>query len=332
MRRVADGGDFLSFARVGLATSTWLDPGPLGCIGVGTPFGIAASLACPDRIVYVATGDGAFGFNAMEIDTAARHRAPVLIVVANNGAWQIEVHDQQQTFGKVVGTRPAVRRPLPPWRALSGCMPSASRARRTSTPQSGARWRTGRRCWTCRVARGRLVGREDRSSPGCPTCQALARGTTRSGAGATHEGRLPASHASRSAARTTSRPAPPSSAGCARGRPRAVAVRDAARGWRDHHRRAHALVRRARERPHRRRHPRTTIGDDVTVGRFGLVHACSVGDGCVVGEAAAILDGAASGPYAVIAADSVVTPRKQLPGGWLYAGAPAKPVREITLR
>jgi len=102
---VADGGDFLSFARVGLSTSTWLDPGPLGCIGVGTPFGIAASLACPDRIAYVATGDGAFGFNAMEIDTAARHRAPVLIVVANNGAWQIEVHDQQQSFGKVVGTR-----------------------------------------------------------------------------------------------------------------------------------------------------------------------------------------------------------------------------------
>jgi acetolactate synthase-1/2/3 large subunit len=102
---VADGGDFLSFARVGLSTTRWLDPGPLGCIGVGTPFGIAASLACPDRVVYVATGDGAFGFNAMEIDTAARHGAPVLIVVANNGAWQIEVHDQQQSFGKVVGTR-----------------------------------------------------------------------------------------------------------------------------------------------------------------------------------------------------------------------------------
>lgn len=102
---VADGGDVLSFARVGLAVATWLDPGPLGCIGVGTAFGIAASFACPDRPVVVVTGDGAFGFNAMEIDTAVRHRAPVLIVVANNGAWQIEVHDQQQTHGKVVGTR-----------------------------------------------------------------------------------------------------------------------------------------------------------------------------------------------------------------------------------
>lgn len=102
---VADGGDFLSFARVGLPASTYLDPGSLGCIGVGTPFGIAASLACPERTVVVATGDGAFGFNAMEIDTAVRHRAPLLIVVANNGAWAIEVRDQQETHGKVVGTR-----------------------------------------------------------------------------------------------------------------------------------------------------------------------------------------------------------------------------------
>lgn len=102
---VADGGDFLSFARVGLPAATYLDPGSLGCIGVGTPFGVAASLALPGRTVVVATGDGSFGFNAMEIDTAARHQAPVLIVVANNGSWAIEVRDQQETFGKVVGTR-----------------------------------------------------------------------------------------------------------------------------------------------------------------------------------------------------------------------------------
>ena len=102
---VADGGDFLSFARVGLPATTYLDPGPLGCIGVGTPFGVAAALACPGRLVLVATGDGAFGFNAMEIDTAVRHQAPVLIVVANNGSWAIEVRDQQETHGKVVGTR-----------------------------------------------------------------------------------------------------------------------------------------------------------------------------------------------------------------------------------
>ncbi|HEY0327947.1 MAG TPA: thiamine pyrophosphate-binding protein [Rhodopseudomonas sp.] len=100
-----DGGDFLAFARVALSAAVVLDPGPLGCIGVGVPYGIAASLACPDRTVMVATGDGAFGFNAIELDTAVRHKAPVLIVVANNAAWQIEVHDQQQSYGEVVGTR-----------------------------------------------------------------------------------------------------------------------------------------------------------------------------------------------------------------------------------
>jgi acetolactate synthase-1/2/3 large subunit len=102
---VADGGDFLSFARVGVPASTYLDPGALGCIGIGTPFGISASLACPDRVVAVLTGDGSFGFNAMEIDTARRHGAKVLIVVANNGGWAIEVRDQRETHGKVVGTQ-----------------------------------------------------------------------------------------------------------------------------------------------------------------------------------------------------------------------------------
>jgi acetolactate synthase-1/2/3 large subunit len=102
---VADGGDFLAFTRVGMACGTYLDPGPLGCIGIGTAFGIGASLARPGQTVAVMTGDGAFGFNAMEIDTAVRHGVPILVVVANNGAWQIEVHDQNTTHGKVVGTR-----------------------------------------------------------------------------------------------------------------------------------------------------------------------------------------------------------------------------------
>ena len=102
---VVDGGDFLSFARVGLSAPTVLDPGPFGCIGVGVPYGVAAALARPDKKVLVATGDGAFGFNALEIDTAVRHGARVVFVVANNGAWQIEVHDQAERYGKIVGTR-----------------------------------------------------------------------------------------------------------------------------------------------------------------------------------------------------------------------------------
>lgn len=71
------------------------------------------------------------------------------------------------------------------------------------------------------------------------------------------------------------------------------------------------------------------IGDDVTVGRYGLVHACTLGDGVVVGESSVVMDGATVGAHALIAADSVVPPRKRLPGGYVYEGHPAKPVRAL---
>jgi acetolactate synthase-1/2/3 large subunit len=102
---VADGGDALSHARVGLAARTWLDPGSLGCLGVGVPFGIAAALASP---LALAPGGAAHGLAlrlAVELDTAARHGARVLFVVLDNAAWQIEVDDQRASYGRVVGTR-----------------------------------------------------------------------------------------------------------------------------------------------------------------------------------------------------------------------------------
>lgn len=72
------------------------------------------------------------------------------------------------------------------------------------------------------------------------------------------------------------------------------------------------------------------IGSRVTVGRYGLVHACTVADDCIIGEHAAVMDGSVVGPGAVIAAHSIVPPRKHLEGGWLYAGAPARPVERVT--
>jgi acetolactate synthase-1/2/3 large subunit len=102
---VADGGDLLSFARTGLDTATYLDSGTFGCLGVGVPYGIAAALDRPGRQVVVVTGVGAFGFNAMEIDTAQRHGARAVFVVANNAAWNIERYDQEVNYGgRVVGT------------------------------------------------------------------------------------------------------------------------------------------------------------------------------------------------------------------------------------
>lgn len=102
---VADGGDLLSFARTGLSASTYMDAGAFGCLGVGVPFAIAAALAMPDRQVISVNGDGAFGINAMEIDTAVRHGAKCVFIVSNNAAWNIERIDQEQNYGgRVVGT------------------------------------------------------------------------------------------------------------------------------------------------------------------------------------------------------------------------------------
>jgi acetolactate synthase-1/2/3 large subunit len=102
---IADGGDLLSFARMGLEPRHYLDAGAFGCLGVGTPFGVAAALLHPGRQVVTITGDGAFGINAMEIDTAQRHGAKVVFIVSNNAAWNIERLDQEMNYGgRVVGT------------------------------------------------------------------------------------------------------------------------------------------------------------------------------------------------------------------------------------
>lgn len=101
---IADGGDILSFARVGLTGSRYLDCGPLGCLGVGIPFAVSAALSHPNQSVIAIIGDGSFGFTAMEIDTAVRHHASAVFVVANNQAWNIERHDQVHRFeGNTVG-------------------------------------------------------------------------------------------------------------------------------------------------------------------------------------------------------------------------------------
>ncbi|MFA4834991.1 MAG: thiamine pyrophosphate-binding protein [Dehalococcoidia bacterium] len=62
-------------------------PGPSGCMGVAVPFAIGAKVASPERTVMALSGDGSFGMNGMEIDTAVRHKIPVVIVVLNNRSW-----------------------------------------------------------------------------------------------------------------------------------------------------------------------------------------------------------------------------------------------------
>jgi thiamine pyrophosphate-dependent acetolactate synthase large subunit-like protein len=64
-----------------------LNSGPFGTMGVGMPFAVGAKAAKPDHKVLCLHGDGSFGLNAMEVDTAVRHKLPILIVISLNGGW-----------------------------------------------------------------------------------------------------------------------------------------------------------------------------------------------------------------------------------------------------
>ena len=102
---VGDGGDFISFAGRLIERSEpglWIDPGPFGCLGSGPGYAMAAKLARPDRQVILLSGDGAFGFSAMEFDTMVRHRIPVVCLVGNNGIWALEKHPMQSMLGTSV--------------------------------------------------------------------------------------------------------------------------------------------------------------------------------------------------------------------------------------
>lgn len=105
----ADGGDIFSFARLAIDTyrpGHWLEPGVFGCLGVGVPFAVAAKIAKPEHRVACVTGDGAFGLTGLELDTAVRHNAPVVVVISNNAAWAIERASQIKDYGpdRVIGT------------------------------------------------------------------------------------------------------------------------------------------------------------------------------------------------------------------------------------
>lgn len=72
------------------------------------------------------------------------------------------------------------------------------------------------------------------------------------------------------------------------------------------------------------------VGNDVTVGHRVILHACTVGDGCLIGMSATIMDGAVIGEKTIIAAGSLVPAGKKLAGGFLYLGSPAQLMRPLT--
>jgi acetolactate synthase-1/2/3 large subunit len=87
---VVDGQEILNFGRQAIPTYVpghRLNSGAFGTMGVGLPYGVGARVARPDTQVLVLHGDGSFGINAMDIDTAVRHKVPVVCVISNNGGW-----------------------------------------------------------------------------------------------------------------------------------------------------------------------------------------------------------------------------------------------------
>ncbi len=100
---VGDGGNVVAVAAKVLRVphpGRWLDPGPLGCLGVGAPFAIAAKLLAPERPVCVIQGDGAFGLNGMDFETAVRFGLPMVVVVGNDAAWGQILIPQRNIYGE----------------------------------------------------------------------------------------------------------------------------------------------------------------------------------------------------------------------------------------
>jgi acetolactate synthase I/II/III large subunit len=104
---VFDGGDFCHFGRSllpALKPKRWFYVSSLGMLGSSLPTALAAKLAYPDSRVIMLTGDGAFGFNGMEFDTALRHKLNIVAILGNDSAWGIDRQIQLGLYGRPVAT------------------------------------------------------------------------------------------------------------------------------------------------------------------------------------------------------------------------------------
>ena len=104
---VFDGGDFCHFGRSflpALKPKRWFNVSSLGMLGSSLPTALAAKLAYPNSRVFMLTGDGAFGFNGMEFDTAVRHQLNIVALLGNDSAWGIDRQIQVGLYGRSVAT------------------------------------------------------------------------------------------------------------------------------------------------------------------------------------------------------------------------------------
>jgi len=100
---VGDGGDFVATAAYVLKLEwpqLWMDPGPLGTLGVGPGYAMAAKLARPDARVVLVYGDGSFGLHAMEFEAMVRQDIPVIAVIGNDAGWTQIRRGQVEIYGE----------------------------------------------------------------------------------------------------------------------------------------------------------------------------------------------------------------------------------------
>ncbi|AKU99637.1 Acetolactate synthase large subunit [Labilithrix luteola] len=100
---IGDGGDFVATAAYVLKLEwpqLWMDPGPLGTLGVGPGYAMAAKLARPDANVVLVYGDGSFGLHAMEFEAMARQNIPVIALIGNDAGWTQIRRGQVELYGE----------------------------------------------------------------------------------------------------------------------------------------------------------------------------------------------------------------------------------------
>ncbi|MCH7956032.1 MAG: hypothetical protein IIB63_00610 [Proteobacteria bacterium] len=103
---IGDGGDVVTISAQAVQPHSpghWMDPGPLGTLGVGTAFALAAKLAHPQKEVLCYYGDGAFAMTGFDMETANRFNAPFLAVIGNNSAMNQIRYGQIMKYGEQRG-------------------------------------------------------------------------------------------------------------------------------------------------------------------------------------------------------------------------------------
>ena len=103
---IGDGGDVVTISAQAVQPHRpghWMDPGPLGTLGVGVPFALAAKLVHPEKEVLCYFGDGAFAMTGWDFETSIRFGLPFLGVIGNNSAMNQIRYGQIAKYGRARG-------------------------------------------------------------------------------------------------------------------------------------------------------------------------------------------------------------------------------------